>query len=88
MKLRTAIVALAVAVGLSGCSDKSATKPPVPLSVADWKAMPPDQKYTTETLERLKEGDPKLQTPDGWEAFQKSVVLPARKKDFPSGKTR
>ena len=89
MKFRTAIASVVVALGLAGCgSNLSATKPPAPLSVADWKSMPTDQKYTPETLERLKEGDPKLQTAEGWEAFQKTVVVPARKKDFPNGKVR
>jgi hypothetical protein len=88
MKFRTAIASV-VALGLAGCgSNSSSTKPPAPLSVADWKAMPTDKKYTPETLERLKEGDPNLQTAEGWEAFQRTVVQPARKKDFPNGKAR
>lgn len=87
MKLRFVVVFIAAAVGVVGCGGPAPT-PPAPLSVADWKAMPPDQKYTPETLERLKEGDPKFQTPEGWEAFQKTVVQPARKKDFPGGKPK
>jgi hypothetical protein len=88
MTLRSAAVIAVATLGLAGCGDSPAAKPPAPLSVADWKAMPTDQKYTPEALERLKEGDPKLQTPEGWEAFQKTVVQPARKKDFPAGKPK
>ena len=54
----------------------------------DWKALPVDQKYTAEALERLKAGDQKLQTAEGWDEFQKNVVTPARKKDFPPGGRR
>ena len=44
--------------------------------------MPADQKYTPEALERLKRGDPKLETPEGWEAFSRTTLVAARKKDF------
>lgn len=87
MRFRFAVVFIAAALGIAGCGGPAPT-PPAPLSVADWKAMPADHKYTPETLERLKEGDPKLQTPEGWEAFQKTVVQPARKKDLPVGKAK
>lgn len=89
MRSRLLVVA-AVVAGLTGCGTPggSAGTKPTPLTVADWKAMPTDQKYTPETLERLKEGDPELQTAEGWEKFQKTVVIPARKKDFPNGKPR
>lgn len=89
--MRTRLLAVAaVVVGLAGCGSPggSAEAKPTPLTVADWKTLPPDQKYTPETLERLKEGDPELQTAEGWEKFQKTVVAPARKKDYPNGKPR
>ena len=84
------LAVLALALGLTGCGSPGgpAGAKPTPLTVADWKAMPTDQKYTPETLERLKEGDPDLQTAEGWEKFQKTVVAPARKKDFPNGRPR
>ncbi|MBA4191281.1 MAG: hypothetical protein C0467_25140 [Planctomycetaceae bacterium] len=89
MKPLTAIASVVFALGLAGCGDTpSATEPPTSLSMTDWKAMPTDQKYTRETLERLKEGDPNLQTAEGWEVFQKTVVVPARKKDLPNVKAR
>lgn len=89
MRPLTALWSMAVALGLAGCDGgKSAAPAPAPLSAADWKALPADQKYTSEALERLKAGDPNLQTPEGWEAFQKAVVAPARKKDFPGGKAK
>lgn len=87
MTVRTAAASAALALGLAGCGAPPATRPP-PLSVADWKALPPDQKYTPEALERLKDGDTNLQTAEGWEAFQKTVVGPARKKDGLGGKAR
>jgi hypothetical protein len=77
---------LAAALGLAGCGGKPTGTPIVPLRVEDWKAMPSDQKYTAQTLERLKEGDPKLQTAEGWELFSRTALPEARKRDFPRGK--
>jgi hypothetical protein len=76
------LVLLAVAFGLAGCGGKPTAETPPPLTVADWKALPVDQKYTPEALERLKRGDPKLETPEGWEAFSRTALAEARKKDF------
>lgn len=79
----------ALAFGAAGCGGSSSPDPKgtaSPLTVNDWKALPVAQKYTPETLERLKTGDPNLNTAEGWEAFQKTVVAPARKKDFPNKK--
>jgi hypothetical protein len=81
------LLLLTVVSGLAGCGGKPAAEPP-PLSVADWKAMPVDQKYTPEALERLKRGDPKLETPEGWEAFSRTTLAAARKKDFAAKKRR
>ncbi len=87
MRAAGAVVLAAVVFGLAGCGDKPVgAGAPSPLTVTDWKAMPANQKYTPDTIERLKAGDPHLQTAEGWEAFQKAVVGPARKKDFPGGK--
>jgi hypothetical protein len=87
MRFAGTILLAAVVLGCLGCSE---TKPPpapeqTPLTVSDWKALPPEQKYTIDTFERLKAGDPKLYDPAHWDAFNKTVVLPARKKDFPNG---
>ncbi len=81
---RIATLILAAAVALAGCSKPPAR--PAPLSVADWKALPAERKYTAEVLERLKEGEPKLQTPEGWEAFARTTLAEERKKDFPRGR--
>lgn len=84
--MRTVILAGVAAGSLTGCGPGSDAPGPAPLAAADWKALPGDAKYRPETLERLKAGDPALQTPDGWDEFQKRVVRPARKRDFPAGK--
>lgn len=88
MRFAGVILLAVTALGFAGCV--SGTKPPpppeqVPLTADEWKALPPDQKYTIDTFERLKAGDPELYDPVRWEAFNKTVVLPARKKDFPNG---
>jgi len=74
--------------GIVGCGGNSVTVNTLPtdtLTVADWKELPTSQKYEPETFERLKRGDPKLETPEGWEAFNRTTLLSARKKDFPNG---
>lgn len=88
MRYVGAILLVAAALGLTGCGGETKAPPPpeqVPLTADEWKALPPDQKYTIDTFERLKAGDSKLYDPVRWEAFHKSVILPARKKDFPNG---
>ena len=82
---RRLVTAALMATALWGCG-RPATRPVAPLSVHEWKALPKDQKYTTEALERLKEGDPGLQTAEGWEAFSRSTLAEARKNDFPKGR--
>jgi hypothetical protein len=76
--------------GFAGCGPSSS--PPSPeeasLSVEQWKAMPPDQKYQIETFERLKAGNPKFRNQNEWDKFTREVILPAKKKDFPNGKPR
>ncbi|VTR93620.1 Uncharacterized protein OS=Planctomyces maris DSM 8797 GN=PM8797T_00884 PE=4 SV=1 [Gemmata massiliana] len=86
MRVGSALLIALVLGSAIGCGSPSSGSAPKPaaLTVNDWKAMPPDQKYTPETLERLKSGDPSLETAEGWEAFQKNVVIPARRKDFPN----
>jgi hypothetical protein len=86
MRVVSVLIA-ALVLGSTGCGgsgSRAPESPAAPLTVTDWKALPVDQKYTPETLERLKAGDPNLSTAEGWEAFQKNVVAPARKKDFPN----
>lgn len=78
---------LAVVVG---CGSPSQVKAPeeIPLTVEEWKTLPPDQKYQIETFERLKAGNPKLQNQKEWDKFTREVILPAKKKDFPTGSPR
>jgi hypothetical protein len=89
MKAVYGILLLVLTAGVVGCGGQpQSAEPPAPLSVADWKTMPVDQKYQPETLERLKQGDPKLDTPEGWDAFSRSTLAENRKKDFPKGKRK
>jgi hypothetical protein len=84
MRVAGGVLWVTLALGCSGAGSAPAPQA-APMTVNDWKALPVEQKYTPETLERLKAGDPNLQTPEGWDAFQKNVVAPARRKDYPAG---
>ena len=78
----TAVAAclLGFAVGCGG--PRPATTPEsAPLTLDDWKALPPAVKYQIETFERLKQGDPKLQDERAWQKFSRDVLVPAMKKD-------
>jgi hypothetical protein len=77
-----ALFILAGVLAAAGCGAKP-VGPPAPMSIAEWKTLPVDQKYTAEALERLKQGEPNLQTAEGWEAFSRTTLAEARKKDFP-----
>lgn len=83
------IGAIALGLGLCGCgadpAPPAADESGVPLTVADWQALPPERKYEFETLERLKQADPKLENQREWDRFTKSVILPARRRDVPDG---
>lgn len=88
MRRLAAILIAALAIGCGGKSDAAKTVPTSPLTVAEWKTMPVEEKYVPETIERLKKADPNLETPEGWDAFNRSTLLPARKKDFSNGQTK
>jgi hypothetical protein len=83
----TRLTSLLLLAAVAGCGPTPAPPPP-PLTVAEWKALPVEQKYTAAALERLKVADPKLDTAEGWEAFQRTVLREAKRKDFPRGKRR
>lgn len=84
------MIVLALAGLLAGCGGCGQSPPDrlEPLTVEQWKALPVEKKYEPETLDRLKAADPSLDTPEGWEKFNRTVVVPSRKKDFPGGKPR
>jgi ABC-type glycerol-3-phosphate transport system substrate-binding protein len=81
MKRKLVILALVSVLGLAGCG-QAVPDGPEPVTVDQWKALPLGQKYTSEAFERLKEGNPDLQTPEGWEAFSRTTLMPARRRDF------
>ncbi len=85
MKAMPLLLAATLAFGCGGKSASVKTGPTSALTVAEWKALPVEQKYEPATIERLKLADPKLETSEGWEAFNRSTLLPERKKDFPGG---
>lgn len=74
---------------LCGCGDGSASRQDAekPLTLTEWKALPPPTKYEIETLERLKLGEPKLREQRAWDRFAREVLLPARKKEMPGSTT-
>jgi len=84
MRWLYAIMMLVSVVGCGGKSDAAKTVASSPLTVAEWKALPVEEKYQSETIERLKKADPNLETPEGWDAFNRATLQPERRKDFPN----
>ena len=82
MLRKLTLLGLLLVCGLAGCS-QPVDDEPQPITIAQWKKLPLKDKYTPETLERLKIGTPALQTPEGWESFSRTVVASTRQKDFP-----
>jgi len=73
-------LAAALLLVLFGCSSSKGPESPEshPLSMDDWKKMPPETKYKVETFERLKGGNPRLNDPEAWEMFVEQVIVPAK----------
>lgn len=70
---------LASAMVIIGCESESVpppTFPTTPLKLAQWEQLPADEKYAAETLERLKGGEPKLRTKQGWKVFYEKTLKP------------
>lgn len=86
LSLLVAAVVLGATLGCGGPSKQTAAEA-TPLTIAAWKGLPVSDKYSPETLERLKAGNPELNTPEGWEKFQKTELAAARKKDA-AGKSK
>jgi hypothetical protein len=77
----------ALILAVAGCGGEPARPAPVPpatpLTVAEWQNLDVEKKYEPETFERLKKGDPKLNTDRAWEQFFATVIVPNRKRDIP-----
>jgi hypothetical protein len=73
-----------------GCGQHPCDVAPVdtPLTLEQWKALPPQTKYEIATLERLKQGNPKLQDQREWDKFTRNVLLPSKKKELPNGRPK
>ncbi|WP_437185123.1 hypothetical protein SH668x_002214 [Planctomicrobium sp. SH668] len=74
LDFRVVLVAMQMAaIGiLGGCSNSAPPlepQPLQPLTIADWKNLTGNEKFAEETMERLKLGDPKLNTTKGWNKF-------------------
>ncbi|MBI2807724.1 MAG: hypothetical protein HYX68_22310 [Planctomycetes bacterium] len=72
----------------AGCGGTVELPPAEPVTLEVWKAMPPESKFEAATLERLKAGEPRLQKEAEWARFTRTVLIPARKKEFPKGLPR
>jgi hypothetical protein len=75
-------VSLGLILLAAGCGSPPPAAQEKPLTVEQWKALPTQLKYEIDTLERLKQGTPKLQEPREWDRFTRDVVLPAKKKEM------
>lgn len=78
---------LGIALTASGCQ-QSEPQPTVnqdqPLSVPQWRELEAGVKYELETLEVLRQSNPKLTSDRNWEKFKKDVIVPQRQIDFPA----
>lgn len=84
ISLAFAVLAIAAFAGCGGEPKPAPLAPPTALTLEEWKAMTdiPD-KYDGATLDRLRMGNPKLQSERAWDAYIKQVIVPERKKDIP-----
>jgi hypothetical protein len=68
-----------------GCGHQQADESTsdAPLTMEQWKALPSQTRYEIETLERLKQGTPKLQNQREWDRFTREELLPMKNKEMP-----
>ncbi|QEG24299.1 hypothetical protein [Mariniblastus fucicola] len=79
-----AITTLTIAAGCSPQPQTATIDPDEPLTVEVWTELDIGQKYELETLEWLRESNPKLKGERQWTKFMKEVVVPQRRKDIPT----
>jgi len=89
MKSTVPFVCLTLAGIAIGCGSESPTPqtftPPQPLSVAEWRELPTNEKYDEATFHRLKLQNPNLNNDRAWHRFMIETVIPERKQDLPDG---
>ncbi|MFN3158128.1 MAG: hypothetical protein ACE37I_02365 [Rubinisphaera brasiliensis] len=71
---------------LIGCSSEEQPIPQAstgPLTIAEWKELPPEVKFEEEGLQRLREGTPELQDEAAFQKFQETVFKEELQKDAP-----
>jgi hypothetical protein len=87
MRVVSWIFLLACIVFIVGCSRaRPAVVKVEPLTVQEWAALPPPEKYNVDTLERVKAGDPRFQDEQQWDQFTRHVMIPAKQRDLAQGK--
>lgn len=87
MKLAAAVLACGFLILVAGCGGQPAPSPmpdaPTPLSVAQWRDLPVNEKYDEATFQRLRLHDPNLNDERTWQQFMMETVIPERTKDLP-----
>lgn len=71
---------------LIGCGAESSPQtPPAPtaLTFEEWQKLEVSYKYDPAAFDRLRMGDPNLQSEPAWDHYFKTVILPERNKDIP-----
>lgn len=84
MRELTLAFLLLLAIFTPGCKRASiATNEP--LTMETWQTFTPEKKYDIGTIERLKSDVPKFSDEREWNRFMKTVLIPGRKKELPTG---
>jgi hypothetical protein len=86
VSLHRILPAAIVIPGLLGCGGGSAPLKGAweePLTMEEWRKLPPETKFTVAAFERLKAGEPSLQQEKAWAKFAKETVAPARSRELP-----
>lgn len=79
------LILLTLAFALSGCGSKKDQEVKTkldrsPLTVEQWKAISPEEKFDAAILERLRAGNSELADDDAWSDFEKEVLAPELRK--------
>ncbi|MGL6094636.1 MAG: hypothetical protein ACRC7O_02390 [Fimbriiglobus sp.] len=79
-------VFVALATLLAGCGEMKHEPEPheIPLTIEQWKALPPETKFQIDSYERLKLSEQRLYDSREWDKLYKTTVLPAKAKELPA----
>lgn len=83
--LALSLLSLSVALGCGGGVKEPTGPPPAPtpLTIEEWKKLPPMDKYEEAAYERIRMQYPELQNEQAWNEYMMREIMPQRNIEIP-----